>query len=167
MDPNLANDHFRMGDLEKAVTYYHRALEMFDDMNRDSKSFAEKYMEISQSYKAAGKLTMARDYLMRSLALYEMRDEQRLVGLTHHHLGKTLEKKSDFDGAEKEYREAITIEEEIEDDVSASMCHTSLAEFLLKRGRVDEAEQEAQSALAFANASQDVQTRGQALMALG
>jgi len=110
---------------------------------------------------------MARDYLMRSLALYEMRDEQRLVGLTHHQLGKTLEKKSDFDGAEKEFREAITIEQEIEDDVSASVCHTSLAELLLKRGKADEAEQEAQEALAFANASQDVQTRGQALMALG
>ena len=164
---NLANDYYRHGDSENAITFYHKALETLDGMKRDSRSFAEKYMEIGQSYKSIGKPVLARDYLMRSLALYEMRDEQRLVGLTHHHLGKTLEKMSDFDGAEKEYREAITIEEEIEDDVSASMCHTSLAEFLLKRGRVDEAEQEAQSALAFANASQDVQTRGQALMALG
>src|SRR2546429_10001574 len=39
---NLANDYFRLGDLEKAVTYYHRALEMFDGMNRDSKSFVQK-----------------------------------------------------------------------------------------------------------------------------
>src|SRR5438874_2540226 len=60
-----------------------------------------------------------------------------------------------------------TIEQDIEDDVSASVCHTSLAELLLKRGNADEAEQEAQKALTFANASQDVQTRGQALMALG
>src|SRR6266851_7943607 len=159
---NLANDYYRHGDSENAITFYHKALETLEGMKRDSRSFAEKYMEIGQSYKSIGKPVLARDYLMRSLALYEMRDEQRLVGLTHHNLGKTLEKKSDFDGAEKEYREAITIEQEIEDDVSASVCHTSLAEFLLKRGRVDEAEQEAQSALAFANASQDVQTRGQA-----
>ena len=136
-------------------------------MKRDSRSFAEKYMQIGLNYKSVSKLSVARDYLMRSLALYEMRDEQKLVGLTHHHLGKTLEKKNDFDGAENEYRQAIAIEQEIEDDVSASICHTSLAELLLKRGNADEAEQEARSALSFANASQNVQTRGQALMALG
>lgn len=163
---NLANDYFRHGDLEKAVLYYHKALETLEDMDRDSRSFAEKYMEIGQRYKSAGKLAMARDYMMRSLALYEMRDEQRLVGLTHQHLGKTLEKQNDLDGAEKEYREAITIEQELEDDISASLCHTSLAELLLKRGKAEQAEQEAQKALEYAKASQDVQTQGQAYMAL-
>ena len=140
---NLANDYFRHGEIENAVAFYHKALETLEGMKRDSRSFAEKYMQIGLNYKSVAKLTMARDYLMRSLALYEMRDEQKLVGLTHHHLGKTLEKKSDFDGAENEYRQAIAIEQEIEDDVSASMCHTSLAELLLKRGNADEAEQEA------------------------
>jgi len=164
---NLANDYFRHGEIENAVAFYHKALETLEGMKRDSRSFAEKYMQIGLNYKSVAKLAMARDYLVRSLALYEMRDEQKLVGLTHHHLGKTLEKKNDFDGAENEYRQAIAIEQEIEDDVSASMCHTSLAELLLKQGNADVAEQEAQKALSFANASQNVQTRGQALMALG
>jgi tetratricopeptide (TPR) repeat protein len=163
---NLANDYFRLGDQEKAVTFYNKALETLDGMKRDSKSFAEKYMEIGQRYKSVGKLAIARDYTTRSLALYEMRDEQRLVGLTHQHLGKALEKQNDFDAAEKEYREAITIEKELEDDVAASLCYTSLAELLLKRGKVDDAEEEAQKALASAKASQDVVTQGQALMAL-
>jgi len=42
--------------------YYHWALDMFDGMNRDSKSFAKKYMEVGQNYKASGKLTMARNH---------------------------------------------------------------------------------------------------------
>jgi tetratricopeptide (TPR) repeat protein len=163
---NLANDYFRHGDQEKAITFYHKALATLEGMNRDSRSFGEKFMEIGQTYKSAGKLVMARDYITRSLALYEMRDEQRLFGLTHQHLGKTLEKQNDFDGAEKEYREAITIEEELEDDVAASSAHTSLAELLLKRGKKQEAEQEAQEALRFAKQSQNVVTQGQALMAL-
>jgi len=163
---NLANDYFRLGDLEKAVTYYHRALDMFDGMNRDSKSFAQKYMEISQSYKASGKLAMARDYALRSLALFEMRDEQRLVGLTHQRLGKTLEKRNDLDEAEQEYRRAIAIEHELNDAVAASTCHTSLAELLLKRGNTAEAEKEAQEAFTFARASEDPQAQGQALIAL-
>jgi tetratricopeptide (TPR) repeat protein len=164
---NLANDYSRHGKLEQAVEFYHKALETLEGMKRDSRSFAEKYMEIGKGYKTVAKLAMARDYLMRSLSLYEMRDEQRLVGLTHLHLGKTLEKQNDFDAAEKEYREAISIERELEDDVSASISHTSLAELLLLRGKADEAENEAQKALTCAKASKDVQTQGQALMALG
>jgi len=163
---NLANDYFRLGDLEKAVSFYHRALSLSEGMERDSLSFAQKYMEISQQYKNAGKVTIAREYAMRSLALYEMRDEQRLVGLTHQRLGKTLERQNDFDAAEQEYRRAIAIERDLKDPVASSTCHTSLAELLLKRGNIQEAEKEAQEALNFARTSGDPQTQGQALIAL-
>ena len=163
---NLANDYFRLGDLDKSIVFYHRALETLEGMNRDSKSFAHKYMEISQHYKGIGKLPVAREYALRSLAVYEMRDEQRLVGLTHQRLGKALEKQSNLDGAEQEYRQAISIERELNDEISASICHTALAELLLKRGQVEEAEHEAQEALTFARSSDDAQTQGQALIAL-
>lgn len=163
---SLAHDYFRLGDLEKSVTFYHRALETLDGIHRDSKSFAQKYMDISQHYKSVGKLVMAREYAMRSLAIYEMRDEQRLVGLTHQRLGKALEKQSNLDEAEREYKQAIAIETELNDEVSASLCHTSLAELLLKRGQIQEAEHEAQDALTYARSSNDPQTQGQALIAL-
>jgi tetratricopeptide (TPR) repeat protein len=163
---NVASDFFRQGDLERAISYYHTAIATLDGMKRDSKSFAEQYMEIGQQSKNAGKILMAREYLLRSLAMYEMRDEQRTVGLTHQRLGKALEKQNDLDGAEREYRQAITIEEELEDDAAASLCHTSLAELLVKRGNRAAAEQEAQVALASARRSGDAQTQGQALIAL-
>src|SRR5579883_2148941 len=163
---NLANDYFRHGDLEKAVSFYRQALEILEGMNRASKSFAQKYMEVRQQYKSVANLSMAREYLTRSLAIYEMYDEQRLEALSHQRLGKALEKRNDLDGAEQEYRVAIEIGQSLDDAVTASLCHTSLAELLLKRGRLKEAEQEAQRSLEFARASQDVQTQGQALMAL-
>ncbi|GAC1365364.1 MAG: hypothetical protein NVS2B12_10600 [Ktedonobacteraceae bacterium] len=163
---NLANDYFRMGDLEKSIIFYHRALETLDAMNRDSKSFAQKYMDISQHYKSVGKLVMAREYATQSLAVYEMRDEQRLVGMTHLRLGKALERQNDLDGAEQEYRNAIAIERDLNDEVSASVCHTSLAELLLKREDIQAAEEQAQEALKFAQAGGDAQTQGQALIAL-
>jgi tetratricopeptide (TPR) repeat protein len=139
---------------------------MLESMNRDSKSFARKYMEISQHYKAVGKLAMAREYAMQSLAIYEMRDEQRLVGLTHLRLGRALERQNDLDGAENEYRQAIEIERELKDEISASTCHTGLAELLLKRGQYAEAEAEALKALDFARSGADAQTQGQALITL-
>lgn len=163
---NLANDYARLGELEKAMTFYHHALETLDSMERDSSSFAQKYMEVSLHYKSVGKLPMARDYAMRSLAIYNMRDEQRLVGLTHQRLGKTLERMSDLDGAEEEYRKATAIERELNDASTASICLTSLAELSLKRGKLQEAEQEAQEALDFARAANDAQAQGQALIAL-
>src|SRR6266852_7922476 len=48
---NLANDYYRHGDSENAITFYHKALETLDGMRRDSRSFAEKYMEIGQNDK--------------------------------------------------------------------------------------------------------------------
>jgi len=163
---NLANDYFRLGDLEKSISFYHRALATLDVMNRDSRTFAQKYMEISQHYKLVGKLVMAREYAMRSLAIYEMRDEQRLVGLTHQRLGKALEKQNNLDAAEAEYRQAIAIERDLNDEIAASLCHTALAELLLKREQLEAAEYEAQEALSFARSSEDPQTQGQALIAL-
>ncbi len=162
---NLANDYFRLGDLEKAITYYHRALELLDEMG-DSKSFAAKYMDISQHYKSISKLTLARDYAIHSLAIYEMRNEQRLVGMTHQRLGKTLERQGNLDAAEAEYNKAIATERALNDEVSASTCLTSLAELLLKRDKTEEAEKEAQEALTFAHSGNDAQAQGQALIAL-
>jgi tetratricopeptide (TPR) repeat protein len=109
---------------------------------------------------------MAREYALQSLAIYEMRDEQRLVGMTHQRLGKALEKRHDLDGAENEYRQAIAIESELNDEISASVCHTGLAELLLKREHTQEAEKEAQEALRYAQAGGDAQTQGQALIVL-
>jgi tetratricopeptide (TPR) repeat protein len=163
---NLANDYFRLGELDKAVGYYQRALDVFEGLGRDSKSYAQKYMDISQRYKTAGKLAMAREYAMRSLSVYEMRDEMRLVGLTHQRLGKTLEKQNRFDEAEREYQQAITIESDLGDEVAASQCYTSLAELLLKRGDVQGAQMQANEALANAERAHDETTEGQALMAL-
>lgn len=163
---NVANDFFRHGDIDRAISYYHKAIDALNGMKRDSRSFAEQYMEIGQQYKHAGKILMAREYLMRSLAIYEMRDEQRIVGMTHQRLGKALEKQNDLDGAEREFQKAIAIEEELEDDVAASLCHTSLAELLVKRGNAAGAEEEAQAALDSARRSGDAQTQGQALIAM-
>lgn len=163
---NLAGDYFRHGDLEKAVSFYQLALTTLEDMSRDARSFARQYMEIGKNYKALGKLTIAREYMMRSLAIYEMCDEQRLGGLSHQRLGKTLEKQNDLDGAEREYRTAIAIERDLDDVVTTAICYTSLAELLLKRGQLAEAEEEARCALDCARNSQDAQTHGQALIVL-
>ena len=163
---NLAHDYFRRGDLERAVYYYQQALTMLDALYQDSRSFAQKYMDMSQHYKALGKFSSAREYAMQSLAIYEMREEQRLAGMTHLYLGKALEKQDDVENAKYEYNRAIDIERDLNDAVSASQCLSELAELLLKNGQVVEAEAKAQEALAYAQSGGDAQTQGQALITL-
>lgn len=163
---NLADDFFALGDLEKAVGFYRGAIEVVEGLGQDSKSHARKYMEESQRCKASGKLAIARDYAMRSLALYEMRDQQRLLGFTHLWLGKTLEKQDKLGEAEQQFHEAICIEGELHDEAALSQCSTTLAELLLKRGNAQEAEKAAQEAFAFAANCQDVLAQGQALIVL-
>jgi tetratricopeptide (TPR) repeat protein len=163
---NLASDYFRLGELDKAVGYYHRALDRFEGLGRDSKRYAEMYMEISQRYKSAGKLSLAREYAMRSLSVYEMRDVMHLAGLTHQRLGKALEKQDRLDEAERAYQQAIAIETDLGAEAVAAQCSTSLAELLLKRGDVQGAQMQASVALAIAERVHDETTEGQALMAL-
>src|SRR5207248_7021559 len=43
---NLANDYFRHGEIENAIAFYHKALVTLEGMKLDSRSFAEKYMQI-------------------------------------------------------------------------------------------------------------------------
>jgi tetratricopeptide (TPR) repeat protein len=162
----LANDYFRIGDLDKATSFYRRALDILDGFSKDTRSFAQKYMEMGQHYKSIGKLLLARDYIMKSLTVSQMRDEQCLVGLTHQRLGKTFERHQNLDSAEQEYREAIALERDLHDEGVTSLCHTSLSELLLKQNRVEEAEDEAQEALRSAEQGNDPQIQGQALIAL-
>src|SRR5258708_4073070 len=59
---NLANDYFKLGDLEKALQYYHRSLETLEDMRHDSKSFAnllEERGEVQRSLSAIKRAILA------------------------------------------------------------------------------------------------------------
>jgi tetratricopeptide (TPR) repeat protein len=107
---------------------------------------------------------MARTYMLRSLAIYEMYAEQRLEGLTHQRLGKVLEKRQDFQGAEEEYRTAIALAYDLDDATSTALSHASLAELLIKRNNLPEATVEAQRALDYVHQEQDNQTEGQILL---
>ncbi len=162
----VADDYLRLSDSDRAVTYYHQALDVLGHLSRDTRSFAREYLAISRQYADDGKLAMARDYAMKSLALYQMRGEHTAIGMTHQRLGKALERQNLFDEAEEQERQAIAILREVQDAVALSTCHTELSELLLGRGRPQEAEQEAQEALKYARESGDAQTQGQALFAL-
>ena len=163
---NLAQDYFSLDDTKNAAAYARQALEMAEGLSRDSRSYAQHYMQVSLSYKQSGRLARARHYAMRSLAIYEMRDQQHLVGLTHLQLGKALERQGQPEEAEGQYQEAIRIECELEDGPALSRCYLALAELLRQRGDLQAAEREAGQALAFAQRSEDVLAQGQAHITL-
>jgi len=109
---------------------------------------------------------MARDYAMRALTIYMMCEEHAHVGLIHHWLGKTHEQQNNLVQAEQEYRRATEIVQKVQDDWSLARCTVSLAEFLLKSGRQEEAMKEALIAVECAQACHDQSLQGQALVVL-
>jgi tetratricopeptide (TPR) repeat protein len=163
---NLAGDYFCLDEGEQAVAHYQKAQQALEGLCLTPLSFASKYLEISLCYKKVGLVAHARDFALRSLALYEMREQQRQVGLIHLGLGKVLESQNDLVGAEREYRQAITEEQELDDVRSTVLCRMSLAELLLKRASPLEAEKEARETLEQARASGQVQVQGQAIFTL-
>jgi len=163
---NLASDYFCLDDGEKAVAHYQKAQQALQGLCLTPLSFASKYMEISLCYKKVGHIAPARDFALRSLALYEMQGQQRQMGLIHQGLGMVLESQNDLDGAEREYRQAIAAEQELADVRSTVLCRMSLAELLLKRKNLLEAEKEAGETLELARASGQVQVQGQAIFTL-
>jgi len=162
----VADDYLRLSDSDRAVMYYHQALDVLGNLSRDTRSFAREYLTISRQYADEGKLTMARDYAMKSLALYQMRGEHTAIGMTYQRLGRALERQNRFDEAEEQERQAIAILREVQDTIALSTCYTELSELLLGRERTQEAEHEAQEALKYARESGDEQAQGQALFAL-
>ena len=161
---NLASDLVELGETGQAIVLYERALEPYQAVPLGSLSQAERYLQTSLSYTAVKQWSMAQVFAQRSLALYQMREEQKLVGLTHQCLGKALEREQQLDAAEREYRLGLELVEGL-DAAAAALCYTSLAEVALLRLRLEEAEGHAQRALHIAEAARDEQGQGQALFA--
>jgi len=159
---NLASDLVELGETGQAIALYQRALEPLQGLHWDSLSLARRHLESSLRYTSAKMWSFAQEFAQRSLAVYRMREEQKLVGLTHQCLGKALERQQRLDEAAEAYRHGLALVEAL-DAPAASLCYNSLAEVELLRLRLDEAERNAQLALRMAESAHDEQAQGQAL----
>jgi tetratricopeptide (TPR) repeat protein len=159
---NLASDLVELGEIAQAIVFYQRAVEPLHGLRWDSLSLAQRHMESSLHYKSAKKWSLAQVFVQRSLAVYRMREELKLVGLTHQCLGKALEKQRQLAAAEESYRSGLALVEGL-DASASSLCYNSLAELELQRLRLGEAERNAQLALGLAESAHDEQAQGQAL----
>lgn len=159
---NLASDLVELGEMGQAIALYQRALEPLRGMRSFSLSQAERYMESSVRYATARQWGCALLFAQRSLACYQMREEQKLVGLTHQCLGKALERHRQFGEAEQEYRLGLAMVEGL-DAIATALCYNSLAEVALLQLHLGEAERHAARALEVAESARDEQGQGQAL----
>jgi tetratricopeptide (TPR) repeat protein len=119
-------------------------------------------MESSVRYGSAKQWSLALLFAQRSLAGYQVREQQKLVGLTHQCLGKALERQQQLDAAEQEYRHGLAMVEGLDASATA-LCYNSLAEVELLRLRLGEAERHAARALGVAESAHDEQGQGRAM----
>ncbi len=171
---NLASDHFALNEAPQAASLYARALELYEGVVNQGPCqlytlapLAQQLFQTSLRYGEAGKWGLAREYATRGLALYKARTIHRYVGLTHQNLGKVRERLGDLDGAEHDYRRALTRLQELMDDSALALCYISLAELSLARGSREAALREGGLALAHAQKGSDQQTLAEAMLTLG
>ncbi len=137
--------HSLRGRLSKAQTAYRQALDLYHAMG-DGKGAARTTAFLGRSLLDAGELAHARPLLADALGLarthHERISEARsLVGLAivEHLAGEPAACVSNFTGA-------IAIWRELADVVGEAYTHRHLGMHLLRRGKVDEAEREIQTA---------------------
>jgi len=137
--------HSLRGRLSKAQTAYRQALELYHAMG-DGKGAARTTAFLGRALLDAGQLSQAKPLLVEALGLARIHHERisearSLVGLAivEHLAGEPAASVSNFMGA-------IAIWRELGDIVGEAYTRRHLGMHLLRRGKVDEAEREIQSA---------------------
>jgi transcriptional regulator with XRE-family HTH domain len=155
--------YFKLGNVTEAQATYTKAVDCLKDQLKP-RELAALYLQISQGAASAGNNPLSLDYANRSVAVYEMIEQQRAVAYVHLALGRTMMKQGDDQGAEREYNLSVTIAREVDDPATLAECMTRLSEFLMKVARLEEAERTVNEALDYAvEASRAGNEKSQAL----
>ena len=137
--------HSLRGRLSKAQTAYRKALQLYEAMG-EGKGAARTTAFLGRALLDAGELAQAKSLLLNALGLarthHERISEARsliALAIVEHLAGDPIACVSNFTGA-------IAIWQQLGDGVGEAYTHRHLGMHLLRRGKVDEAEREIQTA---------------------
>ncbi|HTE03944.1 MAG TPA: tetratricopeptide repeat protein, partial [bacterium] len=137
--------HSLRGRLSKAQTAYRKALQLYEAMG-EGKGAARTTAFLGRALLDAGELAQAKSLLLNALGLarthHERISEARsliALAIVEHLAGDPIACVSNFTGA-------IAIWQQLGDVVGEAYTHRHLGMHLLRRGKVDEAEREIQTA---------------------
>ena len=146
--------HMAMGNERAAVGDYEAALDASGNV-ADLAELGRIYNGLNLAHQALGNLDEALTYARRSAQIFEVLQNGRNVGRTHHSMGELLVRQERLVEARDAFRRALTAFETVNAWGFMSYTLESLARLDLDRGHIDEAETAAARATELAANADD------------
>ncbi len=156
------------GEVDEALRHLEAALALYEKYDRQ-REIAHVCCNIGFTHLKLEDYTQANTFLQRSFALAERIGDVPLTSVVLHIFGMLAESSDagDSEEAERYYRRALALAEQINDREYLSTWHADLAGAMMKRGKLEDAAGAIQHALQIARAIHNIPCAAHALVALG
>ncbi len=159
---------YNLGQYDEALRHLNTALVIYEKYDRQ-REIAHGCCNIGYTHMKLGHYSQANIFLQRSFALAERIGDVPLTSVVLHIFG-LLAESSDEGGneeAERYYRRALALAEQINDREYLSAWRADLGSALMKRGKLEDAAAAIQQGLRIARAIHNIPCIAHALVALG
>lgn len=129
---NMGTIYSKKRDIDRALTYYHKALEKFQSFNTPEVQLALLYSNIGVAYDDKSQLEEAEKYNKKALDIrikYWGKDHP-VTAISLHNLGMVYIKKADYELAEQYLQDALTIwQNDTTEDVASALNNLGLLNY--------------------------------------
>lgn len=159
---------YNIGQRDESLRHLNAALALYEKYDRQ-REIAHVCCNIGFTHMKLEHYSQANTFLQRSFALAERIGDVPLTSVVLHIFGLLAESSGEGDSeeAERYYRRALALAEQINDREYLSTWHADLAGALMKRGKLQDAAGAIQHALQIARAIHNIPCAAYALVALG
>jgi tetratricopeptide (TPR) repeat protein len=159
---------YNLGQHNDSLRHMNTALALYEKYDRQ-REIAHVCCNIGYTHLKLEHYAQANAFLQRSFTLAERIGDVPLTAVVLHIFGLLAESpgENDSEEAERYYRRALALAEQINDREYLSTWHADLASPLMKRGKLEEAAAAIQHALRIARAMRNIPCAAHALVALG
>lgn len=138
INSNLGTLYLSVGDKEKAIQYFFKALELYEK-NNDLKGIGETNSNISSLYYLMGKIDDAIAFQIKSINVRERADDKNGLAITNSNLGQLYILKTDYEQAFKYIKQAITYAERLNNPKLMASAYSGMSAYYSRTKNFPEA----------------------------
>lgn len=157
---NLANDYMALGQYDEAIEQLNEAAELGKQL-QDPRSAADLYWEVAEGYRHNGQLHLSNLAMEIASNHLQNAQNQTIFAKVYSELGYAYVEKSDFDRAEELLSQAT----QTSDVAARSLAFARLSYVQRKKGENKKSIISADQAVALAEETDNVEVKGQAILA--
>jgi tetratricopeptide (TPR) repeat protein len=150
---------FMLGNEQAAISDYEAALDASGNLT-DLSELGRIYDALNIAHQSLGNLAEALTYARKSAQIFEVLQNGRSVGQTHHNMGELLVRQGNHEEAVAAFERALGAFRSVDALGPQAYALHSLAGIALQRGDLDQAERLAADAAAIAERCDDRTTQG-------